>query len=370
MTSMDKTSLTRYMNLAIQNAEKARGKCSPNPYVGAVIVKNGKVISTGWTQSYGEDHAEVQAIKKAGKAARGADIYVTLEPCSHYGKTPPCALAVIKAGIKRVFVGIEDPNPLVSGKGMDMLKNAGIGVQQGLLKDKITRQLEEYLCYIKAKRPFVTLKTALSLDGKFAASDGSSRWITGEKTRRYVHKLRSEHDVILTGIKTVLVDDPLLNVRLPGKPKQPLRAVLDPLLQIPVVSKLVQSAPQSPVLVFCSIELPDSDKTKKLEEMGVQLCRLAIRDGLFEPADVLNELYNRKHYSVMLETGSLLAESFLRAGLVDKLRFFYGPLLIGGENSPFPTLGVENMANAIKLKDITLRRFEDDIMLTAYPVWD
>ncbi len=367
---MDTATIQQYMRLAIQTAEKARGKCSPNPFVGAVIVKHDNIVSKGWTQSYGSDHAEIQALKKAGKDARNADLFVTLEPCSHYGKTPPCALAIINSGIKRVFIGIEDPNPLVAGKGIGLLKASGIEVQSGILVDRITRQLEEYLCYIIKQRPFVTLKTALSLDGKFSAMDGSSRWITGEKARAYVHRLRSEQDVILTGIKTVLVDDPLLNVRLPGKRKQPLRAVLDPLLQIPLSSKLVQSASQSPVLIFSSVEQTPNEKALKLAQAGVQLCNLPLQDGLFNPADVIGELYNRRFYSVLLETGSLLAESFLRFALVDKFKLFYGPLILGGNNSPFPTLGLANMANAINLKEITLRRFKDDFLVTAYPVMD
>jgi len=370
MTSVNPATILQYMRLAIQTAEKARGKCSPNPFVGAVIVNQDKIVSTGWTQSYGSDHAEVQALKKAGKAAKNADLFVTLEPCSHYGKTPPCAIAIINAGIKKVFIGIEDPNPLVAGKGINMLKAAGIEVQSGIFAEKVSRQLEEYLCYITKQRPFVTLKTALSLDGKFSAMDGSSRWITGEKARAYVHRLRSEQDVILTGIKTVLVDDPLLNVRLPGKPKQPLRAVLDPLLQIPLSSKLVQSASLSPVLVFCSDTAPDHEKALELAKAGVQLSYLPLQNGFFEPAAVLEELYIRKYYSVLLETGSLLAESFLHAALIDKFKLFFGPLILGGYNSPFPALGLTNMANAIKLKEITLRRFKDDIMVTAYPAMD
>ncbi len=183
-----------------------------------------------------------------------------------------------------------------------------------------------------------------------------------------MHRLRSEQDVVLTGLKTVLIDDPLLNVRLPGNPKQPLRAVLDPLLQIPLESKLVQSANQSPVLVFCSEQSMNGNKAAELNKQGVKTCALPLQNGLFAPQDILAKLFELKQYSVMLETGSSVAESFLKAGLVDKIRFFYGPLLIGGEHSPFPTLGLASMANAIQLKDINLRRFDDDLLLTAYPV--
>jgi len=362
--------IRKYLRLAIITANKAKGKCSPNPAVGAVIVKNSKLLATGWTQPYGFDHAEVQALQKAGKAARGADIFVTLEPCSHYGKTPPCALAIIKAGIKRVFIGISDPNPLVSGKGIKLLKEAGIEVQSGFMAELINRQLESYLCYINLQRPFVTLKTALSLDGKFAAEDGSSRWITGEKARRYVHNLRSEQDVVLTGIKTVLIDDPLLNVRLPGKPRQPLRAVLDSRLGIPLGSKIVQTAGEFPTLVFCAENLLASEKAGILMEHNVQLCGLPLQQGKFAPTEILHELYLRQLSSVLLETGSGVAEAFIKAGLVDKYLWFYGSQLVGGTNSPLPHLGLGTINNAIKLQLHKIQKLDQDILVTAYPASD
>ncbi len=358
-----------YLKLAIHTAEKARGKCSPNPFVGAVIVKKDSVIGSGYTQAYGSDHAEVHALKQAGKRAKGADMFVTLEPCSHYGKTPPCALAIIKAGIKRVFVGIIDPNPLVSGKGITMMQEAGIEVQYGFLEDEIRKQLEFYLCYTHKQRPFVTLKTALSWDGKYAAEDGSSRWITNDLSRRYVHKLRSWHEVILTGIKTILLDDPLLNVRLPAKPKQPVRAVLDPYLDIPMQSKFVATAGIFPSLVFCSNILLGTAKARLLNEIGVELCGLELREGLFDLQDVLTEIYHRKLYSVLLETGSGVAESFIKAGLVDKCLFFLGAMLIGGSKSTLSRLGIESIDKAITFKDFTLKKFGDTIMLSGYPVW-
>jgi len=358
-----------YLKLAIRTAEKARGKCSPNPFVGAVIVKKDIVIATGYTQAYGSDHAEVNALKQAGKKAKGADMFVTLEPCSHYGKTPPCALAIIKAGIKRVFVGIIDPNPLVPGKGIAMMQEAGIEVQYGFLEDEIRSQLEFYLCYTQKQRPFITQKTALSWDGKYAAEDGNSRWITNESSRRYVHKLRSWHEVVLTGIKTILVDDPLLNVRLPGNTKQPVRAVLDPNLDIPMQSKFVATASIFPSLVFCSNKLLGTAKARLLSEIGVELCGLELIEELFDLRDVLSEIYRRKLYSVLLETGSGVAESFLKAGLVDKCLFFFGPLLIGGSKSTLSGLGIESIDKAITIKDFNLKKFGNTIMLSGYPVW-
>lgn len=359
-----------FMQLAIKEAEKARGHCSPNPFVGAVIVKDGTVIAKGHTQSYGFDHAEVQALKQAGENARGADMYVTLEPCSHYGKTPPCALALIAAGIRQVYIGITDPNPLVSGKGIAMLKDAGIGVQQNILAEAINTQLESYLCYIKDNRPFVTLKTALSLDGKFAAEDGSSRWISNAKARQFTHKLRSLNDAVLTGIKTILVDNPLLNVRLPKNPPQPLRIVLDPLLQMPDDSNFAQGMREFPSLLFCKPELITSPHAEKLEAMGADIVGLALdAKGEFDLNELLSILAKRKITSLMLETGSGIAESFFKAELIDKCIFIYGAKLLGGTNSPLPNLQLNNISQAISLSKVRVKTLDDNIVVTAYPNW-
>lgn len=357
------------MKKAIRIAEKARGTCSPNPFVGAVIVKDDVILATGCTQSYGSDHAEVNALKKAGLNASGADMYVSLEPCSHYGKTPPCALAIIASGIRRVYIGIQDPNPLVSGKGMQMLQDAGIEVHSGILEAQIRRQLEYYLCYISNGRPFVALKTALSLDGKFAAADGSARWISGELARRHTHKLRSEYDVILAGIKTVLADDPMLNSRLPNSARQPLRVILDTLLQLPLSGKIAQSAGEYPTLLFCSVEAEQSTKAKELIAMGMQLKTLPVHNGHFRLIEVLRHLATLKHYSVLIESGSGLSEAFIKDKLVDKFLFFYGAKILGGPNSPLLNLGLSNISDAIKLSDISFKKLGDNFLLSGYPVW-
>jgi len=357
------------MRKAIQAAEKARGKCSPNPFVGAVIVKQDKIIATGWTQSYGSDHAEVQAIKKAGKASVDADMYVTLEPCSHYGKTPPCALAIIAAGIKRVFMGCTDPNPLVAGKGIKLLQDAGIEVQQGFLEAEITRQLEYHICYTTLHRPFVTLKTALSLDGKYAAEDGSSRWISSDAARLYTHKLRSQNDVILTGIQTILIDNPLLNVRLKGKQKQPLRVVLDTKLLLPLDSAFATSMPDCPSLIFCDALLANSPQAIRLNEMGASIKGLGLTNGHFDLLILLQHLVSLGYYSVLIESGSGLAESFLKAKLIDKCLFFYGAKIVGGSKSPLSKLGRTNIKDAIELQDLQLKRFGGNFLLTGYPIY-
>jgi len=366
---MTDAQIKHYMQLAIKVAENGRGKCSPNPFVGSVIVKNNQVISEGWTLEYGSDHSEIQALKKAGKRAKGATLFVTLEPCSHYGKTPPCTKAIIAAGIKEVYIGIYDPNPLVKGKGIAMLKEAGIDVHYGFWEDKIRTQLEYYLCFIQKERPFVTWKTALTLDGKYAAEDGTARWITGKKAREYAHKLRSENDVVLTGIKTILIDDPALNVRLPGNYKQPLRVVLDPFLKIPVLSSFVSIAAKFPGMVITSTANLQTDKVNVLKQKGVKIETLKTQDGHFNLHEVLNLLYNMNYYSVLLETGSGIAEAFLKEELIDKIIFLYGAKILGGTKSPLPALGIESIYKALYMWKTSCRKMENDIVVTAYPFY-
>lgn len=366
----------RRMRFAVKAAENARGTCSPNPFVGAVIVKNNTLIAEGWTQTYGGDHAEVQALKKAGAHARDADLYVTLEPCSHHGKTPPCTKAIIAAGIKRVFIGILDPNPLVSGNaqpgsdspGIRSLRKAGIEIQTGIMADVISRQLESYLCRINKKRPFVVWKAALSLDGKYAARDGSARWITGEKARLYVHALRSQMDVVLTGIGTVLADDPQLNVRLPRPRRQPVRAILDPKLDLPLDSQLASSLSGQTTYIFHDCDLSRKRKRAKLEKWGAQLFPIPCESDHLDLNQVLAILHDLGHNSVLLECGSQLSSSFFAAGLVDKCLIFYGSKLLGGPRAMLSELDLPSIEDAIQFQDISLRKLGNDLLLSAYPL--
>lgn len=368
-------SILRYMNMAVREAEKARGTCSPNPFVGAVIVKDDQVIAKGHTQSYGSDHAEVDALKKAGDKARGADLYVTLEPCSHWGKTPPCTDAVIKAGIKRVFFGLRDPNPLVNpdpstlGPGIISMREAGIEVSWGYLEENISRQLEYFLCRVRKQRPFVVIKCALSLDGRYAAADGSSRWISAPASRALTHRMRQQTDVMLVGISTVLQDDPELTVRLPKTKRQPLRAVLDSHLDIPLDCKLVRSINIAPLLLFHSKALGPAAKAKakKLQQLGVELAAVAADQDQLDLRQVLQVLHQNGHYSVMLESGGSLASGFVRSRLADKLILFYGPKLLGGANSAFTDLGISSICDAIQMDVTSTRRLGPDLMVTAYP---
>jgi diaminohydroxyphosphoribosylaminopyrimidine deaminase/5-amino-6-(5-phosphoribosylamino)uracil reductase len=372
MTKINNAEAQYFMRLAMREAEKARGTCAPNPFVGAVIVANKKVISKGHTQSWGCDHAEVQAIKKAGSASVGADIYVTLEPCSHWGKTPPCTEAIITAGIKRVFYGISDPNPLVNpfpnveGPGIISMRKHGIEVYGGWLEFPIRKQLEAWLCRIEKSRPFVTWKIALSMDGKYAAADGTSRWITGVDARQYVHKLRSWSDVIVTGIGTVLADDPMLNARISQKAHQPVRAVLDSYLRIPIQSALVQSAKEYPLYIFHSQGCTDS-KIAKLEDAGAKLFQVPSQAGRLDLGAILNILHDLGYYSVMTECGDILSTALLKASLVDKVMIFLGPKLLGGSKSILTGLERLTIEQALCLEDIAFQKIGSDLLVTAYP---
>jgi diaminohydroxyphosphoribosylaminopyrimidine deaminase/5-amino-6-(5-phosphoribosylamino)uracil reductase len=362
---MDKQ--TRYMQRAIALAEQARGKCSPNPFVGALIVKNDSIIGEGFTQAYGCDHAEVQAIKNSSQDCYGAEIYVTLEPCSHYGKTPPCAKAIIESGIKAVYIGITDPNTLVNGKGIQMLKDAGIKVESGFCADIITQQLEYYLTYITKRRPFVILKTATTLDGRIAAEDGSSRWISCEEARAKTHELRQEADVVLTGIGTILKDNPLLNVRLPHPYKQPLRVILDSHLSMPVTSNIALTATEYPTLILTLTSTTNPEKEKALQELGIEICHLESDTNQLDLTKVLSELHHRKKSLIMVEAGNRINTSFLQAGLVDKLYVFIAPKLLGGNNFAWNSLGISNITQAMLLNNMKYEQIGTDILVTAYP---
>ncbi|MCB5259258.1 MAG: bifunctional diaminohydroxyphosphoribosylaminopyrimidine deaminase/5-amino-6-(5-phosphoribosylamino)uracil reductase RibD [Candidatus Cloacimonetes bacterium] len=356
-----------YMKLAMRQAEKSRGKCSPNPFVGAVIVKNGKLIAEGSTQPYGQDHAEVVAIKKAGKQAQGATMYVSLEPCCHYGKTPPCTDAIIQSGIKRVVVGILDPNPLVSGGGIKELIAAGINTEYGLFEEDIKEQLEYYLSYISKKRPFVIWKTALSWDGKYAASDGSSQWITNPASRRFVHKMRSEVEVVLSGIKSVETDNAMLNVRGIRKAKQPLRLVLDPFLDIKAASLFVKSAKQYPALIM--YHSAPKEKVECLQNLGIELIQVSGNNDKLNLNEVLLKLWEKKLYSVLLETGNKLSEAFWKNCLIDKCAIFYGNRILGGENGCLKSYDRKCIDRAVHLSKVKVKKLQDNVLVMGYPMW-
>ena len=363
---MPKSPKNNFMQRAIALAEQARGKCTPNPNVGAVIVKNGRIIGEGWTQACGLDHAEVQAIKNCSESCLGAEMYVTLEPCSHYGKTPPCAKAIIASGIKTVYIGIPDPNFLVSGQGIQMLRDAGVKVETGLCTDEISRQLETHITYSTKFRPFVTLKTAVSLDGRIAAPDRSSRWISCEQSRRKTHELRQSSDAVLTGIGTIRKDDPLLNVRLENPFRQPLRVILDARYNFPLDSQIARTAKEINTLVFTGSRYADPDREKQLRDLGIEVCRIYASSYNLHLPTVLNELYKRKITSVLVEAGSKVNTSFLQAGLVDKLVMFIAPKLLGGPHLAWDHIGIDNISQALNLKNAVTEQVGTDIMLSGY----
>ncbi len=325
------------MQLALALGRRGRGRTWPNPAVGAVVVKDGVVVGRGWTQPGGRPHAEPEALKRAGEAARGATLYVTLEPCSHFGKSPPCADAIIAAGVARVVSAIEDPNPEVGGQGHARLRAAGIAVEVGLCKDEAARDHAGHFLRVGEKRPFVILKLAVSADDKIAAAGHRPVAITGEAAKARVHLLRAQSDAILVGIGTVLADDPLLTVRLPGLEAQsPVRVVLDRALRLPGSSKLVHSARQTPLWVMTS-DLSEAPAAMKLGAAGAQVIRVPVTTTAPPGLDLraaLRVLAGRGITRLMVEGGARVASSFLSAALVDEVWLLRGPNAIGIDGIP------------------------------------
>ncbi|WP_407701277.1 bifunctional diaminohydroxyphosphoribosylaminopyrimidine deaminase/5-amino-6-(5-phosphoribosylamino)uracil reductase RibD [Tumebacillus algifaecis] len=357
-----------YMNLALQLAAMAKGKTNPNPLVGAVIVKEGRVIGQGAHLRAGEPHAEVHAFRMAGEAAKGATLYVTLEPCSHHGRTPPCADLVISSQVGRVVVAMLDPNPLVAGRGVTRIREAGIEVEVGVLEQEARRLNERFVHNMLTKQPFVTVKTAMTLDGKIAAHSGDSRWITGEESRAFVHRLRDAADAILVGIGTVLADDPELTTRLPeGGGKHPVRIVLDRQLRTPETARVV-STEQAKTWIFTGPDV-DEDKAARLRELGVDVIQVPLSDGGLDLRAVLDLLYQLGITDLLVEGGASVNGAFLKQGLINKVVSFIAPKLIGGATAPTPYAGdgFDKMADAVDLLDLTVERYGADLCLIGYP---
>src|SRR4030043_158839 len=362
-----------YIKRALKLAAKAQGMTNPNPLVGAIIVKDGKLISEDFHRKAGDRHAEVLAIEKAGKNARGSTLYVNLEPCSHTEKrTPPCTKAILNAGIKKVIIGMEDPNPKVSGKGISELQSADIFVKSGILEDEAKRLNEVYIKYITTEKPFVILKIAMTLDGKIATPEGQSKWITGEKARRIVHRLRSRVDAIMTAIGTVKADDPQLTAREKGG-KNPRGIVINPDLKIPVDAQIFQMPPETIIIARNSeasslsiTRQPSEGKEKTLLDKGVQIIKY---EGKKVNLDwLMKKLGRREITSVLIEGGSSLNEHALEDGIVDKVMFFIAPKIIGGMGS-FPAVGGKthkNLEEAYRIKDLKIRKFGEDFLIEGY----
>lgn len=357
-----------YMRLALSLAKKGSGTTSPNPMVGAVIVKDGRIVGKGYHKKAGLPHAEVIAINEAKEKANGATLYVNLEPCVHFGKTPPCTEAIINAGIEKVVMAMFDPNPQVSGRGAQRLKDAGINVKIGVLEEEAKRLNEAFIVYMEKSRPFFIMKAAISLDGKIATKTCDSKWISNEQSRRYTNKLRASVDAIMVGINTVITDNPMLIPKLIKVKKYPLRIILDSKLRIPLSCDIVKTAANYKTTIFT---LDDSrhDKEAKLISFGIEVVKCPKdENGRVSLKYVSDELYRRQIMTVLVEGGGELNGGLLKEGLIDKFILFYAPIFIGGKSALnlIGGKGVDFLREAHKLKIENLKKFKDDICLEGY----
>lgn len=358
-----------YMEQALSLAKLALGQASPNPAVGAVVVKNGAVVGQGYTQPPGSPHAEASALKQAGEASRGSVMYVTLEPCCYHGRTPPCSRAIIDAGITEVHAATIDPNPLVSGQGKDELEKAGIKVYMGEHEDEAREINEAYTKFVMTGMPFVTAKFAMSLDGKIATKSGDSKWISGSEARRFVHYLRYTADAIMAGVNTVLADDPHLTCRCGDKGgearKQPLRVIVDSKGRTPPTAQ-VFSEPGRALLALG--KSAGAGQKKALAQAGAELLELPSAESLVDLEKLLKALGERKITSVLVEGGGTLLGSLFDRGLVDKVIAFIAPVIIGGEEARTAVggKGADKVIDSIKLERVSMERFGDDLMVSGY----
>ncbi len=358
MTETDK----RYMALALALGRRGRGQCWPNPAVGCVVVQGGRVVGRGWTQPGGRPHAETEALKQAGQAARGATAYVSLEPCSHHGKTPPCAQALIDAGVARVVSAIEDNDPRVAGQGFAMLRDAGIEVETGVLAEQAARDHAGFFLKNEQGRPFVTLKLASSFDGRIATASRHSKWITGPQARRAVHAMRAEHDAVLVGAGTARTDDPALTVRDLGIARQPVRVVVSRHLELPLLGQLARTAKETPVWL-CHGPSPDAGRARAWEGVGARLIPCALQGHHIDPTDLLSQLGQAGLTRVFCEGGSALAASLLADDLVDELIGFTAGLAIGAEGLPaLGALGLDTLEGAPRFALVETRPVGPDIL--------
>lgn len=355
----------RYMQTAIDLAKTAEGQTGKNPLVGAVVVKNNQVIGLGAHLIYGEPHAEVNALTMAGPAAEGSTLYVTLEPCNHHGKTPPCTELIIRSKVKRVVVGSRDPNPIVNGSGIKRLQNAGIAVTEGILKEECVQLNTMLFHFLRTGLPYVTLKSAVSLDGKTAVESGESKWITGEEARKDVHRYRSSHQSILVGVNTVIQDDPSLTARLPHVQKQPVRVVLDSTLKIPFHSKVLNDR-EAETWIFTT----NRAKPEKIEQLKNEGIRVFVSSSQRPSVrEVLRTLADEGIYSVFVEGGSKIHSSFLYDQLYQQLIIYYAPKLIGGKSSPglFSDVGFRSMKDVPLVTIHSISNIGSDFKVIAAP---
>ncbi len=356
------------MKMALDLAVKGIGYTSPNPMVGAVVVKDGRLVGSGYHEMVGGPHAEVNAIDAAGEHAKGATLYVTLEPCNHTGRTPPCTEKILQAGIKRVVVAMHDPNTEVVGGGAKFLEQQGIRITTGVCQQQARKLNEAFIKFIHTRRPFVIVKCASTLDGRIAARGGDAKWVTGDKARQFVHRLRHEVDGILIGINTVRKDDPSLTTRLPDNDgKDPVRIILDTHLTISPQAKVFRQTSDAETIVVAGKDL-EPDKIATLEKVGGRVLSTDLKDGLIDMNGLMDKLGANGLTSILIEGGSRVLSSAFNSGIVDKIYFFYAPKILGGDDGipicsgPGPDL----ISESIQVKAINVRRFGDDVMIEGY----
>ena len=365
-----------FMLRALHLAEQGRGRTSPNPMVGAVLVKEGRIVGEGFHLRAGEPHAEIFALRQAGSAARGATLYVTLEPCCHYGRTPPCTQALIAAGVKEVHMSMLDPNACVAGRGREELEAAGIHTVLGERGAEARALNETFILWVTSGRPFVIAKFAMSLDGKIATRSGDSRWITGQDARREVHKLRDQVDAILVGVGTIIADDPQLTTRLdgdarpkggPGDVRHPLRVILDSKGRTPLAARVLDPVLPGRTLLATTEAIP-GDRRRAMTDRGVEVLILPAEDGRVSLQALLQTLGSREITSLLVEGGGTVLGAYFQQGLVDKVLAFIAPLIIGGQEAPTPVVapGVDRMAQALRLKKVHFERLGSDLLISGY----
>ena len=353
-----------YMKLALKLAERGAGWTSPNPMVGAVIARDGRILGEGWHKQYGDLHAERNAIASASSSLKGATMYVTLEPCCHYGHQPPCTDAIIEAGIKRVVIASGDPNPLVAGKGIEILRSHGIEVVEGVLKEEADRLNEIFLHYITGKTPFVAVKYAMTMDGKIACYTGASKWITGEEARHHVHMLRGRYSAILTGVGTVITDDPLLTCRIPGG-RNPVRVIADTFLRTPLESQIVRTAGDISTIIATSSD--DTSRIRQYIDSGCRVLQLPSNEGHIGLKALVTKLGEEGIDSIFAECGGTLVWSLFREGIVNKVYAYIAPRIFGGAKAltPVEGPGVDDPASSFILKNSRVRQFGPDFMIES-----
>lgn len=359
----------RFMKQALSLARRGLGSTSPNPVVGALVVKDGQIIGSGYHKRPGDPHAEIEALSKAGDGARGATLYVTLEPCNHYGRTAPCTKAILESGIRSVVAGMYDPNPQVRGGGCDYLRAQGVEVKCNILEEECTRINEVYIKYVTKGKPFVTVKGALTLDGWIATHTGNSKWITNEKSRRFVHTLRKRADAIMVGVETIIADNPRLWPYLSkSSAPDPVRVIVDTNLRVPLESRVFDSE-TSALTIIASGSNVSTAKRKTVEGFRARVISCRMNHGQIDLGDLLDKLAKMSICSVLVEGGAALFSSFIKEGLVDKFYIFLAPILLGGDNGiPFTRgPGCDIIEECVSLKISMVRRFDDDIMIEAYP---